>query len=356
MRARRHARANVPLMTPLLRGFAWALASAIAFGLTTPLVARFGASLGPLTIAALLYAGAALFASPFARDVVPVLSVRRRALLLGAQAIFGAMLAPAALAYGLHRTGALGASLALTMEVPLSIALAALAFREFVSRRVVVACIAIVVGAFALAIPGANSHAGGIGIAFVVAATAFWALDNALASLLVDVPFATTVFIKASLGAAFAALAAIVARESNIAAWDALGLVVVGAIGYGASLWMYLRAQRTFGIARTASVFAIAPFVGAVLALALGERTIGPATAFGFIAIAFGAYLHASERHAHPHLHASDRHEHVHRHDDDHHTHEHLPSFRGEHMHVHDHEPLAHVHAHASDPDHLHRH
>lgn len=343
-------------MTPLLRGFTWALASAIAFGLTTPLVARFGVALGPWTIAALLYAGAALFASPFARDVVPVLRARRRVWLLAAQAIFGAMLAPAALAYGLHRTGALGASLALTMEVPLSIALAALAFREFVSRRVVVACIAIVVGAFALAVPGASSHAGGIGIAFIIAATAFWALDNALASLMVDVPFATTVFIKASIGAACAAFAAVVVREPNVAGWNALDLVFLGAIGYGASLWMYLRAQRTFGIARTASVFAIAPFVGAVLAIVLGDRTIGAATVFGFIAIAFGAYLHASERHAHPHLHASDRHEHVHRHDDDHHTHEHVPSFRGEHAHVHDHEPLAHAHAHASDPAHLHQH
>ena len=343
-------------MTPLLRGFAWALASAIAFGFTTPLVARLGASLGPWTIAALLYAGAALFAAPFARDVVPVLRIRRRLWLLGAQAIFGAMLAPAALAYGLHRTGALGASLALTMEVPLSIALAALAFREFVSRRMVIACFAIVAGAFALAIPGASSHAGGIGIVFVVAATAFWALDNALASLLVDVPFATTVFVKASLGAAVAALVAIVAREPSSALGDALGLVLVGAIGYGGSLWMYLRAQRTFGIARTASVFAIAPFVGALLALALGEHSLGPATLFGFVAIAFGAYLHASERHAHPHHHASDRHEHVHRHDDDHHTHDHWPSFRGEHVHVHDHEPLAHAHAHASDPDHLHQH
>ena len=343
-------------MTPLLCGFLWAIASAIAFGLTTPLVARFGISLGPWTIAALLYAGAAIFAAPFARDVVPAMRARRRVWLLGAQALFGAMLAPAALAYGLHRTGALGASLALTMEVPLSIALAALAFREFVSRRVVVACVAIVTGAFALAIPGASAHAGGIGIAFVIVATTFWALDNALASLLVDVPFATTVFIKSSLGAALAALAAIVAREPTIGGWNALDLVLVGAIGYGASLWMYLRAQRTFGIARTASVFAIAPFVGAILAIALGERTIGAATVFGFIAIAFGAYLHASERHAHPHLHASDRHEHVHRHDDDHHTHEHSPSFRGEHAHVHDHEPLAHVHAHASDPEHLHQH
>jgi len=343
-------------VTPLVRGFGWALASAVAFGVTTPLVARFGAQLGPWTIAALLYAGAATFALPLARDVAAALRVRRRAWLLAGQALFGAMLAPAALAYGLQQAGALGASLALTMEVPLSIGLAAIAFREYVSRRIVIACIAIATGAVALAAPGAHGGAHALGIAFVVGATALWALDNTLASLLVDVAFGTTIFVKATLGASFAALVALAMREPHVVAGDGLALALVGAVGYGASLWMYLRAQRTFGIARTASVFALAPFVGAALALGLGERAGGLATAFGFVAVAFGAYLHASERHVHPHAHPAMHHEHFHRHDDVHHTHAHGEMVHGEHAHAHEHEPLAHVHAHASDPDHLHEH
>ncbi len=342
--------------TPLLRGFAWALAAAVAFGVTTPLIGRLGARLGPWTIAALLYAGAAAFALPLARDVAATVRVRRRLLLLGGQALFGAMLAPAALAYGLQHAGALGASLALTMEVPLSIALAALAFREYVSRRIVVACAAIGAGALLLAFPGAHGGAGALGIAFVVAATALWALDNALASLLVEVALGTTVFVKASVGATFAALAAVIAREPHVAPSDGCALALVGALGYGASLWWYLRAQRTFGIARTASVFALAPFVGAALALALGDRAGSPLTALGFLAIAVGAYLHASERHAHPHAHSPVRHDHFHRHDDDHHMHVHASDVRGEHAHDHVHGPLAHTHAHASDPDHLHEH
>ncbi len=343
-------------LTPLVRGFLWALVSALAFGMTTPLVARFGVALGPWTIAALLYAGAACFALPIARNVPGALRSRKRTALLAGQALFGAMLAPAALAFGLKHAGALGASLALTMEVPLSIALAALVFREFVSRRVVAACGAIVIGALLLAAPGPHGGADATGIAFVVAATALWALDNALASLLVDVAFATTILVKAAVGATFSALVAVALHEPHVAGVDGIALAIVGALGYGASLWMYLSAQRTFGIARTASVFAIAPFVGAALALALGERAGGITTAFGFAAIAFGAYLHASERHAHPHLHASTRHEHFHRHDDDHHTHEHPFRVEGEHAHDHAHEPLAHAHAHAADPDHAHEH
>ncbi|GAC1495392.1 MAG: hypothetical protein NVS1B2_13810 [Vulcanimicrobiaceae bacterium] len=275
---------------------------------------------------------------------------------MGAQAFAGAMLAPAALAFGLQHAGALGASLALTMEVPLSIALAALAFHEYVSRRIVVACGAIAAGALLLATPGSHGRADLVGIAFVVAATALWALDNAFASLLVDVAFATTILLKAAIGATFSTLVALLLREAPPTASDGVTLAVVGALGYGGSLWMYLRAQRTFGIARTASVFAVAPFVGAALALALGERSGGPATLVGFIAIAFGAYLHASERHAHPHAHSRTTHDHFHRHDDDHHVHAHAGEFRGEHAHPHEHEPLAHAHAHGADADHAHEH
>jgi drug/metabolite transporter (DMT)-like permease len=45
---------------------------------------------------------------------------------------------------------------------------------------------------------------------------------------------------------------------------------------YGLSLRFYLLAQRNFGAARTASVFSLAPFIGAVLAALLGDRSSGP--------------------------------------------------------------------------------
>ena len=55
----------------------------------------------------------------------------------------------------------------------------------------------------------------------------------------------------------------------------ALALLAIGATGYGLSLRLYLLAQRAFGAARTGSVFAFAPFIGAALAVALGDRRAG---------------------------------------------------------------------------------
>jgi chorismate synthase len=52
----------MPRVSPALRGGALALLAAALFGLSTPLVQRFGQGLGPFSTAALLYTGAALVA------------------------------------------------------------------------------------------------------------------------------------------------------------------------------------------------------------------------------------------------------------------------------------------------------
>ena len=53
----------------------------------------------------------------------------------------------------------------------------------------------------------------------------------------------------------------------------ALGLLVVSASGYGLSLRFYLLVQRSFVATRTGSVFAFAPFVGALLVWRFGDRS-----------------------------------------------------------------------------------
>ena len=68
----------------------------------------------------------------------------------------------------------------------------------------------------------------------------------------------------------------------------ALGLFAIGATGYGLSLRFYLLAQRAFGAARTGSVFAFAPFIGAALALVLGDRSASGWMALGSVLMLAG--------------------------------------------------------------------
>nr|MCU0920355.1 DMT family transporter [Burkholderiaceae bacterium] len=136
----------------------------------------------------------------------------------------------------------------------------------------------------------------------------------------------------------------------------ALALLAIGATGYGLSLRFYLLAQRAFGAARTGSVFAFAPFIGAAFAVALGDRSASGLMLLGSALMLAGVVLHLAESHGHEHEHETVEHEHAHRHDDGHHEHAHDPAPAGEHSHRHRHEPVRHAHPHVPDAHHAHRH
>ncbi|MBI3349064.1 MAG: DMT family transporter [Burkholderiales bacterium] len=343
---------------PAWRGGLLALLAALLFGLSTPLVQRAGAGCGPWTTAALLYAGAAVMGAlsrrPAAREARVVRADLPRLL---AMALFGAALGPAALAWGLQRSSATGASLLLTLEALFTALLAALLYREHLDRRVRIALALLLAGGAVLVLDQGRSGGGQwAGLLAVGAATLAWGLDNTLSRGVAERDPSQVVAAKSALGVALTVLLARVAGEGLPAAASALALFAIGATGYGLSLRLYLLAQRAFGAARTGSVFAFAPFIGAVAALALGDRSAGWPMAVGGTLMLAGVALHLAESHSHEHAHEPLDHEHAHRHDDGHHDHVHDPMPAGEHSHRHHHAPTRHSHPHVPDAHHQHEH
>jgi drug/metabolite transporter (DMT)-like permease len=272
-------------------------------------------------------------------------------------ALLGAAIAPTAFAWGLQRTSGVIASLLLNLEALFTVVLSWMVAREPLGRRVLVALAAMLAGGVLLILQGRSaSVAVSWGALAVAVATLAWATDNVLGSALAERDPAEVVFAKGSLGAGLSFALATLLREPRPTFSAILGLALCGALGYGASLRFYLRAQRRIGAGRTGSIFAAAPFLGALLAWALGERAGGPWTMVAGSLCAVGVFLHLTERHEHPHAHAAIEHDHVHRHDDGHHdhAHEHLPD--GEHSHPHRHEAVVHTHPHAPDIHHRHGH
>ncbi len=357
---------------PALRGTILALFSALAFGLATPLVQRFGRGVGPFATAALLYTGAAVVG--LLTQSSSEAKLRREHLRrIVAVAALGAGLAPAALAWGLAHASGTAASLMLNLEAVFTIVLARVFYAEHVGRRVAIAAALLVVGGALLVFDrggGAGANAAGaagaeaaagagaahvLGLVAVAAAALGWATDNALAKPLSQLDPAAVVAAKGALGATLSSCAALALGETWPAPLPLLGLVIVGATGYGLSLRLYYKAQRALGAGRTASVFASAPFCGAILAWILGE----PAGIYALLAggvMIVGLVLHMTERHAHRHAHEPLVHEHAHRHDDGHHDHVHDPMPVGEHTHEHRHVAMVHEHPHVPDVHHGHAH
>src|SRR5205814_6837591 len=191
---------------------------------------------------------------------------------LAAAIVAGGMIGPALLMYGLARTDAASTSLLLNLEAVLTAALAWIVFRENVDRRVFAGMAAIVAGGVALAwhTPDVRNPAGPL---LVAGACLAWALDNNLTRRVSGGDAVVLAALKGLIaGATDLGLAlAIGARLPAPGAIAAAGLL--GLIGYGVSLVLFIMALRDLGTARTSAYFSIAPFFGAALALlVLGER------------------------------------------------------------------------------------
>jgi uncharacterized membrane protein YhiD involved in acid resistance len=130
---------------------------------------------------------------------------------------------------------------------------------------------------------------------------------------------------------------------------------VVGFLGVGVSLVLFIRALRHLGSARTGAYFSLAPFIGAAMAVGLLGEAVTARLGVAAVLMAIGLWLHLTERHEHDHAHDEIEHDHLHEHDE-HHGHAHAEPVTGAHGHPHRHAPLIHAHVHYPDLHHRHGH
>jgi drug/metabolite transporter (DMT)-like permease len=339
-----------------------ALASAVLFGVTTPIAKELLAGVDPLMVAGLLYLGSGVGVGLVwvvqNRGGAPTGLTGRDWLWLGAATLSGGIVAPVLLMTGLTHLDAARASLLLNLETVFTALLAWIAFREATGPRVMAGMLAIVAGGALLAWPhGAASAAGTPGAWLIAAACLAWALDNNLTRKVSGADSRIIAAAKGLVAGSANTTLALTLGEHWPAPTHLAGLLSLGFVGYGLSLVLFVVALRHLGSARTGAYFATAPFVGAAVAIMLFGQPVTGMFAAAAICMAVGVWLHLSERHDHEHLHEALSHTHRHIHDA-HHQHAHEADWGGEepHSHPHRHEPLLHRHAHFPDLHHRHRH
>jgi len=282
------------------RGALAAAGAAACFGVSVPLVQRAAHDTGAWWTAALLYSGAAVVAGGFSRGA----SLRGHVARVVVVAALGAAAAPALLAMGLHRLDGASASLLLGFEAAFTVLLARALYREPITKRLALALVSMLAGGAVLVRPMIAERAMSpslVGAALVLGAVLCWASDSAIMRPLSELPVAIVVRAKSLVGVAIALVVALAAREAVPSARAMLAIGACGALGYGVSLRLYLLAQRRVGAARTASVFSIAPFFGALVALGLpssAPRDLAALGASGAL-LALGVLLQATESYDH---------------------------------------------------------
>ena len=345
------------------RGIPAALGAAALFGLSTPIAKTLVGEISPLLLAGLLYAGSGVGLSIVLTARASVLGrasiIRPRGAdwmwLLGAIA-FGGAIGPYCLMFGLQMTDSASASLILNLEGVFTALLAWFAFKENFDRRIAGGMALIVAGGVVLSMGSALRASGIIGPLAIAGACLAWAIDNNLTR---KVSINDAMFVACVKGLIAGPISIVLALQFGAhlpAATLVLRAGLLGFVGYGLSLTLFVLALRNLGTARTGAYFSLAPFIGAALAVALGA----PLTTILIVAGLFmgaGVWLHLTESHGHRHRHSPLEHEHPHVHDT-HHQHQHDSDWDGQepHSHSHLHEPIEHAHPHYPDVHHRHDH
>jgi len=343
-----------------------ALAAALLFGLAAPFAKRFLTGIPPVEASGLLYLSAGLslgLITAVRRLFGRSLAVRKEAnltredlpFLLGA-ILFGGLIGPALLMLGLRYATGTVASLLLNLEAVFTI-LIAMGFGESLDRRALFGVLGILLGTVALAVDpgqlGASSLFGSLAIA---GACLSWGIDNNVTQRLSGRDPLAVVTVKGLVAGPIALALAGLTGATWPSGQTLLAAGILGASGYGLSLVFFVLALRHWGTARTGSVFATAPFVGAVVSVFLLKEPLTWLTIVAGITMAVGVYCLTTETHAHEHTHEPLEHDHAHVHDE-HHQHAHIGDEGLEpHSHVHVHAVLTHSHAHHPDLHHRHRH
>jgi drug/metabolite transporter (DMT)-like permease len=343
-------------------GILFALLSAALFGASTVFSKVLLGSIDPVMLAGLIYLGAGCGLGVIhlwrvmSRQVVSEAPLRRHDLpWLALVVLAGGIAGPLLLLFGLARTDAASASLLLNLESLATMLIAWLAFRENVDRRLLLGAAAILAGAVVLSWQG-QAHLD-FGALLIAGACLCWGIDNNLTRKLSSADPTQIAMIKGLAAGVFNIVLAITLGADLPPLGSVAMAAIMGFLGYGVSLVLFVLALRSLGAARTGAYFSLAPFVGAVLAvLVLGDAVATQLLIAGGL-MGFGLWLHLSERHDHDHVHDALEHEHRHSHDA-HHQHDHGPDAPpGEpHTHWHRHAPMTHRHPHYPDLHHRHHH
>lgn len=274
----------------------FAILAALLYALSTPIAKLVLNDLSPTFIAALLYLGAGCGMGvvayirhkttnytyqPFTKKELPAI--------LGM--IILDVVAPILLMVGLMRSLPENVALLNNFEIVATTMFAAFLFKEHIPKQLRWAIICVTLASILLSVEDLQAFTFSLGSLYVILAATSWGLENNLTrKLSVNDPLMVVVIkgIFAGLGSLVITLflGEIIWNPVMILATLALGFVA-----YGLSIFFYVTAQRELGAAKTSTFYAFAPFMGALLSLAIFQEIPGYPFFIALVIMGIGSYL-----------------------------------------------------------------
>ena len=302
----------------------YAILAAVFYAVNVPVSKILLREVGPTTMAALLYLGAGVgigMLSLFSRnswEKSEPLSKKDLPYVIGM--IVLDIAAPIFLMLGISYGSSANASLLGNFEIVATTLIALFIFREAVSKRLWAAIALITLSSILLSFEGTDSFRFSYGSLFVLLATVCWGFENNCTRNIASKSTYEIVVLKGIFSGLGSLLIAFTMRESMPGTGYAVVALLLGFVSYGLSIFLYVRAQRVLGAAKTSAYYAVAPFVGAFLSFVFLKEQLSWKYLTALAVMIAGSALVVVDtlirQHAHQHVHTF-----THTHDGSTHTH-----------------------------------
>jgi len=291
-------------------GYMGAILSAVLFGISSTLNKITLENVHPLIIAGLIYfvGGILLFLihlSPLHKKLLTLFETPTKTettiakndyRTLAFVILFGSILAPLMLLYGLDGTTATNASLLLNTESLFTIVIALIFLKERGTRKDYLAIVLLLLGAVFLTTRGeldrltlSTEVAGNL---LVVGACFCWGIDNSLSRFLSkkrDIIKVTG--LKCTIGGAVLLLISLLSGvDLNVPLVSIPYILSVGAFSIAFSILLFLFSLREIGSMRTGVVFSVSSLFGAVFAFLVLREAFTMVQLFSGIVMLVGVY------------------------------------------------------------------
>lgn len=177
--------------------------------------------------------------------------------------------APIFLLLGLSFTTAANASLLNNFEIVATAIIALMIFKEKISPRLSFGILFVTLSCALLSFEDISSLKFSVGSIFILLACICWGIENNCTRKLSSKDPLEIVLLKGIFSGLGSLIIGLCLGERFTELWSVFAVLLVGLVAYGLSIFFYVYAQRILGAARTSAYYAVAPFIGTILSLAI---------------------------------------------------------------------------------------
>lgn len=204
--------------------------------------------------------------------------------------------APICLLFGLQFASAANVSLLNNFEIVATAIVALAFFHEKISPRLWLGILFVTLSCALLSLEDASGLQFSYGSLFVLLACVCWGVENNCTRKISSKDPLQIVLLKGIFSGAGSLCVGFILGERVGSAWSVFAVMGVGLVAYGLSIFFYVHAQRLLGAARTSAYYAVAPFLGTLLSVAVFRVPPQAPYYVALVLMAAGAWLSSQDK------------------------------------------------------------